>query len=110
MVAPINELAPNLCSEVQGLERASRSELLGTDIDGDSIAEFNSTVRLGKQADNEVGTTSDAVGLSHVDVTIIGDEIRVGANLTSLRANTGRGDDVLENELLVTNNGKRLGI
>lgn len=110
MVAPINELAPNLCSEVQGLERAPRSKLLGADIDGDSITEVNGAVRLGKQTDNEVGAASNAIGLSHVDVAIIGDEIRIGADLTSLRANTRRGDDVLENELLVTDDGKRLGI
>lgn len=54
-----------------------------------------------EQTHNLLHGTLDAVGLGHEDAVLLGDEIRVGADLASAVAHAWGGDDVNENERLL---------
>lgn len=91
---------------MKGLEGVTTLELLAGDGDLETVTEV--TV---EQADNLLHGTLDAVGLGHENAIVLGNEVRVGADLASAVAHARGGDDVNERERLLTevSEGLRVG-
>lgn len=98
-----------LRGKAKALHGSTARQLLGGDVDGNTVAKVGNAVNR-EETDNVVGTSSDSVGLSHIDMTVVSDKVRVHAHLASLGTNTRRGDYVNQNERLVTERGKRIRV